>query len=179
MVAHEQENVSNCKAALATILVDQVLDNRLAVLTKQLDDSQQEQLRRAIELFTEAWNCVANTELRTVWTDWIINRSTAHVHLGELKEAIKDLDTALGIEPSNLSLRRKRAVLAFEQGEYKSAIGFLEEIRSAPETPENTILLANILLADKRFDEAITILNDFLMTNPPSALREERKSFAH
>ena len=173
MVANEQENVSNCKAALATILVDQVLDDNFAVFTKQFDDAQQEQLRRAIELFTEAWNCVANTELRTVWTDWIINRSTAHVHLGELKEAIKDLDTALEIEPSNLSLRRKRAVLAFEQGEYKSAIGFLEEIRSAPETPENTILLANILLADKRFDEAITILNDFLMTNPPSALREE------
>ena len=172
MVANEQENVSNYKAALATILVDQVLDNRLAVLTKQLDDSQQEQLRRAIELFTEAWNCVANTELRTVWTDWIINRSTAHVHLGELKEAIKDLDTALEIEPSNLSLRRKRAVLAFEQGEYKSAIEFLEEIRSAPETPENTILLANILLEDKRFNEAITTLNNFLVTNPPLELQE-------
>ena len=172
MVVREQENVSNCKAALATVLIEQVLDNHLAVLTKQLDDSQKEQLRRAIELFTEAWGCVANTELRTVQIDWIINRSTAYVHLGELKAAIKDLDTALEIEPSNPVLLGKRAILAFEQGEYKSAIGFLEKIQSAPETPETPILLANILLADKRLNEAIEALSDFLMTNPPSTLRE-------
>ena len=64
-------------------------------------------------------------------------------------------------------------MLAFEQGEYKSAIEFLEKIQSNPETPEAPILLANILIKDKRFDEAITRLNDFLMTNPPSTLREE------
>ena len=172
MVANEQENVSNCKAALAFILVDQVLDDSFAVFTKQFDDAQQEQLRRAIELFTEAWNCVANTELRTVWTDWIINRSMAHSHLGELEAAIKDLDTALEIKRSNPVLLGKRAMLAFEQGEYKSAIGFLEEIRSAPETPQAPILLANALLEDKRFNEAITTLNNFLVTPPPSELQE-------
>ena len=48
MVANEQENVSNCKAALAAILVQQVLDDRVAALTNQLNDSQKEQLRRAI-----------------------------------------------------------------------------------------------------------------------------------
>ena len=172
MVANEQENVSNCKAALATILVDQVLSNRLAVLTNQLDDSQKVQLRRAIELFTEAWDSVANTELRTVWTDWIIERSTAHILLGESEEAIKNLNTALEIEPSNPVLLEKRAMSALDQEEYRSAIEFLEAIQSAPETPQAPILLANALLEDKRFNDAITTLNNFLVTNPPLELQE-------
>ena len=171
MVANEQENVSNCKAALASILLEQVLSNRLAVLTNQLDDSQKEQLRRAIELFTEAWDSVANTELRTVWTDWIIERSTAHILLGESEEAIKNLNTALEIEPSNPVLLEKRAMSALDQEEYRSAIEFLEAIQSAPETPQAPILLANALLEDKRFNDAITTLNDFLMTNPPPQLQ--------
>ena len=176
MVAREREDVPSCKAALATILLEQVLDDRLAVFTNQLDDSQQEQLRRAIGLFTEAWDSVANTELRTVRTEWIINRSTTYVHLSEFKEAIRDLDIALEIEPSNPILLGMRAMLAFEVGENKSAIGFLEKVQSAPETPGAPILLANILRTDKRFDEAIKTLNDFLMIAPPA---EFRKSANH
>ena len=172
MVEHEQEGIPDFKAALATILVEQVLDDHLAVLTNQLSESQKEQLRRATGLFTEAWNSVVNTELHTLRTDWIINRSMAHVRLGELKEAIKDLDTALGIEPSRPVLLKNRAILAFEVGEHNSAIEFLEKIQSAPETPDAPILLADILLVDKRFNEAITVLNNFLMTDPPSGLRE-------
>ena len=172
MVEHEQEDVPSCKPALATILLEQVLNDHLAVLTNQLDESQKEQLRRAIGLITEAWDCVANTELRTFRTDWIINRSTAYVHLGELEEAIKDLDASLKIEPSNPTLLGMRAMLAFEQGKNKNAIGFLEKIQSAPETPDAPILLADILLAEERFDEAIKTLNEFLATDPPSELRE-------
>ena len=172
MVEHEQEDVPSCKPALATILLEQVLNDHLAVLTNQLDESQKEQLRRAIGLITEAWDCVANIELRTFRTDWIINRSTAYVHLGELEEAIKDLDASLKIEPSNPTLLGMRAMLAFEQGKNKNAIGFLEKIQSAPETPDAPILLADILLAEERFDEAIKTLNEFLATDPPSELRE-------
>ena len=172
MVEHEQEDVPSCKPALATILLEQVLNDRLAVLTNQLDESQKEQLRRAIGLITEAWNGVANTELHTFRTDWIINRSTAYVQLGELEEAIKDLDASLKIEPSNPTLLGMRAMLAFEQGKDKNAIGFLEKIQSAPEIPDAPILLADILLAEERFDEAIKTLNEFLATDPPSELRE-------
>ena len=172
MVEHEQDDILDFKASLATILVEQILDDRLAVFTNQLDDSQKEQLRRAIGLFTEAWDSVANTELRTVRTDWIINRSTAYACLGELKEAIKGLNIALEIEPSNPIALGMQATLAFEQGENRSAIEFLEKVQSAPETPGASIFLADILRTDKRNDEAITILNDFLMTDPPSELRE-------
>ena len=155
MVEREQEDIPSCKAFLATILLEQVLNDHLAVLTKQLDNSQREQLRRAIGLFTEAWDCVTKTELRALRTDWIINRGTAYFNLGESREAIRDLDTALEIEPSHPVLLKNRAVLAFEQGDNKGAIEFLEQIQSNPETPEVPILLANILLADKCFNEAI------------------------
>ena len=173
MVAHEQENVPASIAALATILIEQVLADRLAVLTNQITESQKEELRRAIELLTEAWTCVVNTESRTVRTDWIINRSMAHRLLCESKLAIKDLDAALEIEPSHPVLLKNRATLAFEQGEKESAIEFLKKIQSAPEASEAQILIATILCEEKRFDEAITRLNDFLRTNPSSELQEE------
>ena len=96
MVEHEQEDIPDFKAALATILVEQVLDDYLAAFTEQPNDSQKEQLRRAIGLFTEAWNCIANTELRILRTDWILNRSTAHVHLGEVKGSNKGSQYSLG-----------------------------------------------------------------------------------
>ncbi|RKU09109.1 hypothetical protein C6502_13840 [Candidatus Poribacteria bacterium] len=173
MVEHEQEDIPDPKAALATVLVEQVLKDDLAVLTKQLNDVQEEQLRRAIELFTEAWDCVANTELRTLRTGWIINRGTAYCHLGVSQEAIKDFDTALEIEPSHPVPLKNRAILAFEQGDNKSAIEFLEQIQPNPEIPEIPILLADILRADKQFNKAITILNDFLMTDSSLELQED------
>ena len=179
MVEYEQEDISGCKATLATILIQQVLHNRQesdfhsADLPDQLEKSEKEQLRQAIELLTEAWACVANTELAEFRTDWIINRSTAHLLLGETKEAKKNLDRAIELEPTYSNSLKNRAILAFGEGEYKSAIEFLNKIQSGPETSEIPILIANILLAGGHFDEVIKKLNDFLMTAPEAPLREE------
>lgn len=172
MMQHEQEDIPSSKASLGTILVKQVVDNHVAVITNQLNDSQKEQLRRAIRLFADAWDCVANTELRTVRTDWIINRSTAYMLLGETKAAIKDLDTAIEVEPCYSALQKNRAILAVKEGENEKAIEFLKRIQSNPETAEASILIAEILLAGKHYNGAIKTLNDFLMTNPPLALQE-------
>lgn len=173
MVEHDQEDLPDYKAALATILIEQISENRVDVLTNQLDDTQQEQLRRAIELLTEAWNCVAHTESRTVCSDWIINRSTAYASLDESKQAMKDLDTVLEIDSSRPDLLRDRVILAFKESEFESALEFLEKILSNPETPNAPILYAAILFADERLSEAVAILKDFLGTNPSSELQEE------
>ena len=173
VIVNDHENTPDFKAALAAILIEQVFKNSLTVYTKQLDDSQKEQLKRAIELLTEAWDCVINTELHAVRIDWIINRSMAYYLLGEWKNAIKDLDAALEIEPAHSLLLKNRAILAFEQGEKESAIEFLEKIQSGPETSEAPILIATALSSEKRFDEAITTLNNFLQTNPSPKSQEE------
>ena len=109
--------------------------------------------------------------------DWIINRGTAHFHLGETKEATADLDTALGIEKSNAILIKNRALLAFDCGEKENAIEFLEKIQSASEVPEAPIILANILFACERYDEAITKLTDFIKTDPSSELQNDANYF--
>ena len=173
MVAQEQENAPDFKAALAAILIEQALADQLTMVAKQFDKTQREQLRQAIDLFTEAWDCISRTELRGFRVSWIINRSMAHFHLGQMKEAIKDLDTALEIEPLNPDFLKKRAISAFQVGERESAIEFLEKIQSNSEVPEVPIMLANFLFAGNRFAEAIAKLNDFLTTNPPSELQEE------
>ena len=173
MVAYGQEDAPNFKADLATILIDEVLYDSVAVFTKQLNETQKEQLERAIELLTEAWNCVSNTELRTVRTDWIFARSIAHLHLGNTKETIDDLNIALAIEPSDPILIKNHALLTFDPEKPESTIESLEKIQSSPEVPEAPILLANSLRVCERFEEAIKTLNDFLVTNPPLKLKTD------
>ena len=144
MLAHKQGDVPDFKAAFATILINQVLDDSLAAGTRQLTVPQKQQLSRAIELLTEAWDNIS-TEFKEYRADWIINRGTAHFHLGETKEATDDLGTALKIEKSNAILIKNRALLAFDCGEKEIAIELLEKIQSAPEVPNAPIMLANIL----------------------------------
>ena len=173
MVSQDQENAPDFKAAFATILIKQVLEDNLAVGTSQLYQAQKEQLQRAIGFLTEAWDCVSNTELKDYRADWIISRGIAHFHLGELTKATEDLDTALEIEKSDPILIKNRALLAFECRDMPKAVELLEKIQSAPEVPETPIILANFLLADKRLDEAITKLNDFLQTDLSPELQEK------
>ena len=172
-VSRAQDGVANYQAALARILIEGVLNNRPAVLSQQLNDFHKEQLKRAVELFTEAWNSVVNTEIRTVATDWVIWKCTALELLGEYSAAIEALNTAIQIEPAYSVLYMKRALLALNQEDYCSSIEFLEAIQTAPETPEAPILLAYILFVVERLEEAITELNDFLMSGPVAPLREQ------
>lgn len=175
-VTVEQDEDFGFKASLATILIEQVLDDPFNMYIKPLEDSQKEQLNRAVELLTEAWECVTDTELRPVRTDWIINRSTALRLLGKSQDAIKDLDVAIEIESSDSMLSmllKNRAILAFEQGDQEDAVEFLERIQSEPETYEAQIIIASILFGSKRYDEAITRLNNLLTTNLSSELKDE------
>ncbi len=171
----DKGNDPDFKAAFATILINQVLEDNLAVGTKQLYKAQKEQLQRAIGFLTEAWNCIANTELKDYRAGWITIRGIAHFHLGELTKATEDLDTALEIEDSNPILIKDRALLAFECGDISKVVELLEKIQSAPEVPEAPIILANILSASERLDESITILNDFLQTDLPPRLEEKAR----
>lgn len=173
MVSQDQGNAPDFKAAFATILIKQVLEDNLAVGTSQLYKAQKEQLQRAIRFLTEAWDCVSNTELKDYRADWIINRGIAHFHLGELTKATGDLDTALEIEKSNPILIKDRALLAFKCGDIPKAVELLEKIQSAPEVPEALIMLANFLLVSERLDESITKLNDFLQTDLSPELQEK------
>ena len=172
----EQDGDPGFKASLATILIEQVLADPFEMYTKQLDDSKKKKLHQAVELLTEAWDCVANTELRSVRVDWITNRSTALQLLGKSQDAIKDLDVAIEIEPADSMLSmllKNRAILACEQGDQEGAIEFLEKIQSEPETFEAQIIIASILFASERYDEAITKLDNLLTTNSASELNDE------
>ena len=175
MVSQDDGNAPDFKAAFATTLIKQALEDNLAVGTSQFNKPQKEQLQRAIGFLTEAWDCVSNTELKDYRADWIINRGMAHFHLGEFTKATEDLDTALEIEKSNPILIKDRALLAFKCGDIPKAVELLEKIQSAPEVPEAPIMLAYILFASERLDEAITKLNDFLETDLSPELQEKAR----
>ena len=175
MLSQDQGNAPDFKAAFATILIKQALEDNLVVGTSQFTEPQKEQIQRAIGFLTEAWDCVSNTELKDYRADWIINRGIAHFHLGELTKATEDLDAALEIEKSDPILIKNRALLAFECGDIPKAVELLEKVQSAPDVPEAPIILANILFASERLDEAITKLNDFLQTDLSPELEEKAR----
>ena len=83
MVEHEQDDIPDFKAALATILVEQVLDDHLAVVTEQLNDSQKEQLNEQLDFSRRHGTALLTLNYAPLRTDWIINRGTAYFHLGE------------------------------------------------------------------------------------------------
>lgn len=171
-IASDHENNLDFKVGLAAILIEEVLEAPFAMYAQQLSDLQQGDLKWAVELLTEAWDSVSDTELPRFRTDWVLNRSMAYYLLVEFKKAAEDIDTALGLGCTDPVVKKNRAILAFRGGDTKTAIEFWKKIKSAAETPEAHIGLAGALSVDKRHDEAITVLRDFLRTNPSTELQE-------
>lgn len=177
-VANEKEGGPYFKANLGTILIEQIFADDFRVHTKQLGDSQKQQLKRGVELLTQAWNAVENTGLRSVYTDCLMNKSIALTLLGKLEEATENIDKALQIEPLNPLLLKNKAIISLEQGRAELGIELLEklkEIDSAHERCEVEIIRANMLLESEQYDEAIRSLKAVIKTCPSSELQDEAK----
>ena len=144
-LANDTGQSPHFKAALAAVLIEQVLTNRTVILTNQVDALKKAQLEQAVQLLSEAWECVVNTELRFARSDWVINRSTVYEILGHLEASIKDVDTALELEPSNPVFIRSKARLLSKTGKTQEAVPLLKSIQNAKETPEVPIMLADVL----------------------------------
>ncbi|GAH62320.1 unnamed protein product, partial [marine sediment metagenome] len=79
----------------------------------------------------------------------------------------------LEAEPTNPMYIKHRALLANESDDIQKAITLLKTIQFAKETPEAPLLLAVALRNERKYAEAIQILNEFLKRKPPSQLQEE------
>lgn len=125
-IKKDKENSPELKGYLGRILFEQVAADESIFFTEQIEDKDREKLNKSIELLTEAWEAVQNTDLVGYRLEWIINRSVARGLLGDKHGAIKDIDTAIALDPLDHDSIRNRAILAYEIDDIEKAINLLK-----------------------------------------------------
>ncbi|MBW4455307.1 MAG: hypothetical protein KME55_22770 [Nostoc indistinguendum CM1-VF10] len=172
-IDNDTENLIEIKADLGTLLLESFSRDSLLIYTQQLDDSDKSKIQKAIRLFTEAWNQVANTDFGKLCSGWVFNRGIAKRILGLWEEAISDVDIALQIEPLNpVFIREKSLILHSYKGDNSKAINLLKGIQEAKEVPEAPLLLANILALTKSYNQAKEVITNFIHQNSEQPLLE-------
>ncbi|MGD2248289.1 MAG: hypothetical protein PVF58_07760 [Candidatus Methanofastidiosia archaeon] len=167
-IENDKNDWPDPKGSLGERLLELIMKDRSTIYGIQISDEKKSQINRAIELLTHAWDRIADTDLRNLRSTWIANRGIAKRFLGNIRGAIKDIDTALDIHLDPVFIRY-RALLASDNGDNEEAIQLLKNIQHAEETPEAPLLLAIVLRKEKKFKEAIEVINKFLGSNPPES----------
>lgn len=172
-VENDIKGLAELRGALGEILIDRVVKEKLSIYGQQLDDSQKDQINKAIELLTYAWSKIESKDLRNLRITWIVNRGLAKRLIGDIVGAIRDIETALDIDPSNPMFIEQRAILAHESNDNEKAITILKAILTSEETPKAPLLLALVLREEDKIEEAIGIITELLKNNPETSLKED------
>jgi predicted Zn-dependent protease/transcription elongation GreA/GreB family factor len=168
------KDMPEIKAALGGILLEMNLGEQPFIYDHTgIDEDKKEDVNKAIGLLTEAWESIQNKDLKDYRTGWIINRAIGRKILGQLKEAIDDIDVALKVEPSNPTLIKYKALFLNGLNDNETAIKLLKDILWNEETPEAAILLADILRIEGRYEEGTAILNELIKRNPSPKLEDD------
>lgn len=171
-VENDKSNWPDPKGSLGERILELIMKDQSTIYGTQISDEKKSQISRAIELLTQALDRIADTDLRNLRSTWIANRGIAKRFLGNIRGAIKDIDTALDIRSDPVFIRY-RALLASDNSDNEEAIQLLKNIQHAEEVPEAPLLLAIVLRKEKKFKEAIELINKFLGSNPPKLVEKK------
>lgn len=178
-IANEKTNDESpeIKGLIGGIILRQVMENNLF----GFENNKKEKLEEALEMLNESWDYIFNTDLREIYVEWIINRSTVKKLLNDLDGTIEDINVALEIDPDNPQFIQRRAILAYENNNFYKAIKLLNSILGDIKTPETPILLSQAIVAEddseSKIREAVDILNQFKKENNSDKLKQEANRF--
>ncbi len=170
----ESADVIEIQVVLGLILIEMLPDRMEGFVVEQIDEDTQSIIDRIIELFTEAWEKVKDTDLKSVKHAWIAQRGLILRLKKEYEQAAKDLDIAIELCPDNSVYKKFRAIIALESGDVQKAKVLFEELISSKQ-PGVVIPLADIYSQTGQFDDAIKILKDYIEQHPDHNLIEEVK----
>ncbi len=170
----ESADVIEIKVVLGFVLVEMLPDGMEGFIVGQIDEDTQSIIDRIIELFTEAWEKVKDTDLKFVKHAWIAQRGLILRLKKKYEQAAKDLDIALELCPDNPLYKKFRAVVALESRDVQKAKVLFEELISSKQ-PGVIIPLADIYSRTGQPDDAIKILKDYIEQHPGHNLIEKVK----
>lgn len=175
-VDNDDDDLPELKGLLGAITINLVLKDQAVVYINQLNEEQRGQIKDAVDILDAAWDRVSNTDLRVLLVDIIANRAFAKRIVGDMDGALKDIETALDIEPTKPTFIKNRALMALHtagKAETSKAIELLKEIAGNEETLEATIILAELLRREHRFEESMEFAEEILDGNYPESMKEE------
>ena len=172
----EGKGLDGIKVALGTALIEPLKNDYPLIMFGQLSDDQKQDLETAITLFTEVIGDYPNpNHLSSLQFTALTNRLSALRLLKRYDEAIQDVKIALRKEPKNSYLIKQCAIINHDGGNEEEAYQYLKQFLSYFEVPEAHLLAAATLMTLQRFNEAETVLENFLEADISNNFKREAK----
>lgn len=170
----DPEKSPDLKAAVATALINEVSQGELLFWFRITED-QKPAVRRAVELYTSAWETLSEPAHKKAKISWLANRSLARRVLNDVPGSAKDIESLLELDPENPDYIKRQAFLAYEAADYPLAGKLLEKIQNNPQMPEAAIMLAEVLARQNKKDAAITLLQKIVEAKNPKLIDSARE----
>jgi nucleoside phosphorylase/transcription elongation GreA/GreB family factor len=176
-INNQVENSPNLKALYASSLLNKVKTDNSTLEGLQLSIEHRHALQKSIELFTDAWNLVANdTQLQKGYSIWLTERGIAKRILGLKDEALKDITDSYSIDSTNPVTIALKGLVEFELGNYSLAESLFNSILWNPATPSALWVYHLCLSKLKKFDFGIEKINEYLQE---PRLKEQQDTLYH
>ena len=146
------------KTTLANILLDSVIHNKPLTDLELVSSQEIEIIQRSIQLYSEIWDLIKDSELASYQVQCLSNRSLAYRILGDFDSALKDQELALSLEPENAQFILLKASLLYEKGDYPGAEVLLTPIKDNSQVPSASLLLSEVLKAQGKIGDAISLI---------------------
>jgi len=160
-IESNQEDWPEPRGLLGAVLLEKHLLKHSLTPHMFLEESERKGIEEIIDLLSQAWNRISDTEIKGTRLFWLANRSLAKSIVGDLGGAIKDIDIALAEEPDNNEFVRMRGRYALQIHDFPKAIELFNFLRTNDDKSEDAYWLALAYFEEKRFETAKTILLGF------------------
>ena len=164
-----KKNESDLKATLVSTILESVT-NPSQIMTGQIDNKTKNKINYCIELLSESWGEIKDSDLRKSRSWILINRGIAKKLLGDLEGAYEDIKQAeLESENSYFAIRHL-AIVSFELDKLDKSLDLLEQLKRI-ETEEDKeefnidIFKASVFFRKKDFKQSINTLKNVLNEN--------------
>jgi len=176
-VINNEDITPQAKAKYAEIILQiNLKDNYFAIQSKQIKIEVENDLKLVVKYFSEAIKEIENTDLYKIRMDWINNMGVAKGILGNFDEAKIDFEKVDLLAPDDVMFLRNRALVYFEQENYGESKKYLEKIIKLEKEPDSSYqMYAELLVKEKRVDEAIKVLLKVIEKSNSSQLIENSK----
>lgn len=161
------------RGILATFILESIFDKDM-VFTDQISQNVETRAQYIIELYTEAWTEVSQTDLRFPRTWYLLNRGIAKKLTGDIDGYYEDSFAAQQVDPSYQNLMHFLRV-ALELNKIKigtETISKLRLIAKAEQMHELDLFESQFFTADEKYEEAIQKLKDLLSVDLTAKLRK-------
>lgn len=174
------KNKAELKANLASTILETVTDP-FQIITGQVDNDSRNKINYCIELLSEAWEDLKDSDLRKSRTWLLVNRGIAKKYIKDFDGAFEDIKQAVSISENGYLELKHLAIVAFETNQLDYSLKLLDqlELSKANEDYEDIdidLFKANVLYKKRDFKLTIKTLSNVTKNNTNQKVKDEANS---